>query len=156
MNDGSAISNGRASSVTDRSPEELFWMLLTVELPDATSLKELRQELQARCNVPSYVFDALRCLPKSSHPMAMQSMGLLMLEEGSKFRAQYNEGMSKDHYWEATLEDSLDLLAKIPALTAGVYRIHTPAPPDDVQMPTRRPLGNFSSQAMNPTAKSSI
>jgi len=53
----------------------------------------------------------------------MLSMGILALEEGSKFRARYNEGMSKDEYWEAALEDSLDLMAKMPAVAAAVYRI---------------------------------
>ncbi len=111
------------AEITDRTPEEMFWLLLTGELPDGASLKEFQGDLAARAAVPEYVFDALRALPKTSHPMAMQSMGLLMLEEGSKFRARYNEGMQRDEYWEACLEDSIDLLAKMPTLTAAVYRI---------------------------------
>ena len=111
------------AEITDRSPEEMFWLLLTGELPDADSLKELRDDLAARSAVPEFVFNALRALPKTSHPMAMQSLGLLALEEGSTFRVRYNEGMRKEEYWEACLEDSLDLLAKMPTLTAGVYRI---------------------------------
>jgi citrate synthase len=41
----------------------------------------------------------------------------------SKFRKRHDEGMGKEAYWEACLEDSLDLLAKIPVLTAGIWRI---------------------------------
>ncbi|MCH8150655.1 MAG: citrate (Si)-synthase, partial [Planctomycetes bacterium] len=109
--------------VTDRCPEEMFWLLLTGELPDAASLTQLQDDLASRAAVPTEVFDALRCLPKSTHPMAMQSMGLLALQSGSKFRKHYDEGMSKDEYWVWCLEDSLDLLAKIPTLTAAIYRI---------------------------------
>ena len=109
--------------VTDRCPEEIFWLLLTGELPDAASLKQLQDDLASRAAVPREVTDALRCLPKTAHPMAMQSMGLLALQSGSKFRKHYDEGMSKDEYWVWCLEDSLDLLAKIPTLTAAIYRI---------------------------------
>ncbi len=111
------------AKITDRCPEEMFWLLLTGELPDAESLRGLQADLASRADVPGYVFDALRALPKTTHPMAMQSMGLLMLQEGSRFRRRYDEGMRREEYWEACLEDSLDLLAKIPTLTAGVYRI---------------------------------
>ncbi|MCK4661066.1 MAG: citrate (Si)-synthase [Phycisphaerae bacterium] len=109
--------------ITDRCPEEMFWLLLTGELPDADSLKGLQADLAGRADVPDYVFDVLRALPKDTHPMAMQSIALVALQRGSKFRKRYDEGMRKQEYWEACLEDSLDLLAKMPALTAGVYRI---------------------------------
>jgi citrate synthase len=111
------------AKLVDRCPEEMFWMLLTGEVPDATSLKELQGELAGRAEVPGYVWDALRALPKDTHPMAMQSMGLLMLERLSKFHQRYDAGMRKEEYWEACLEDVLDLLARIPVLTAGIYRI---------------------------------
>lgn len=111
------------AKVTDRCPEEMFWLLLTGELPDEKSLKGLQDDLASRADVPESIFDALRCLPKTSHPMAMQSLGLLALEEGSKFRKRYDEGMRRDEYWDACLDDALDLLAKIPTLTAGIYRI---------------------------------
>jgi citrate synthase len=38
------------------------------------------------------------------------------------FRKRYDEGMKKDEYWEATLEDSLNLIARIHVLGAAVYR----------------------------------
>ncbi|MFH0983078.1 MAG: citrate (Si)-synthase [Planctomycetota bacterium] len=111
------------AKLVDRCPEEMFWMLLTGELPDAASLKELQADLAARGDLPGYVWDVLRALPKDTHPMAMQSLGLLALERLSKFRQRYDAGMRKDEYWDACLEDSLDLLAKMPVLTAGIYRI---------------------------------
>lgn len=111
------------SEVSDRKPEEIFWLLLTGELPSAGDLAELEKDLAARSEVPQYVIDTLRLQPKTSHPMAMLGIGLLALEEGSKFRARYNEGMRKDQYWEAALDDSLDLIARLPGLASAVYRI---------------------------------
>ena len=111
------------AELVDRCPEEMFWLLLTGELPDADSLSDLQADLAGRAEVPEYVFDVLRCLPKTTHPIAMQSIGLLALEEGSKLRRRYEEGMRKEQYWEACFEDSLDLIAKMPTLTAGLYRI---------------------------------
>ena len=46
-----------------------------------------------------------------------------ILERESVFRQRYAEGMRKEQYWEPALEDSLQLIAKLPALAAGVYRI---------------------------------
>ncbi len=122
--DTGLIVRGRPlATITDRCPEEMFWLLVTGELPEPDSLKGLQDELARRSEVPAAVFDALRALPKTTHPMAMQSIGLLAMQEGSKFRKQYDAGMRKTEYWEACLDDSLDLLARIPTLTAGVYRI---------------------------------
>ena len=121
--EGLIIRGVPLAKVADCKPEQMLWLLLTGELPDDASLAELTRELHARSEVPGYVLDALRALPRSSHPMAMQSLGLLALEEGSRFRSAYEQGMAKSDFWEVVLEDSLDLLAKLPVLTAAVYRI---------------------------------
>ena len=57
--------------------------------------------------------------------MTMFSTAILVMERDSTFRRCYSHGMSKDTYWEATLEDSLQLLAKLPAVAAGIYRLHS-------------------------------
>jgi citrate synthase len=62
-------------------------------------------------------------MPKNSHPMCMLDTAILVMERESKFRAAYTEGMKKTDYWKPTLEDSLDLIAKLPAIAAGVYRL---------------------------------
>jgi len=38
------------------------------------------------------------------------------------FAQQYEKGVSKDKYWELTLEDSLNLVARLPAVAAAIYR----------------------------------
>ena len=55
--------------------------------------------------------------------MTLFSTAILAMERESVFRRRYAEGMPKDDYWKATLEDSLQLLAKLPAVAAGIYRL---------------------------------
>jgi citrate synthase len=53
----------------------------------------------------------------------MFDTAILAMERESKFRDAYYEGMNKLDYWKPTLEDSLDLIAKLPAIAAGIYRM---------------------------------
>ena len=110
--------------LADRIPEEIYYLLLTGEIPGADALADLQSELKKRAAVPSYVWDVLKAMPKDSHPMAMFDTAILVMERESVFRRRYAEGMHKDEYWEAALEDSLDLIAKLPAVAAGIYRMH--------------------------------
>ncbi|HVA00920.1 MAG TPA: citrate (Si)-synthase [Terriglobia bacterium] len=113
------------SDLTQQLPEEIFYLLLTGELPDAESLANLQEEFRQRAHVPSYVWNVLKALPPDSHPMTMFSAAILAMERESAFRKRYSEGFHKDEYWEATLDDALTLLARLPAIAAGIYRIHT-------------------------------
>lgn len=109
--------------LTDRLPEEIFYLLCTGELPDKKALEALQADLRKRAEVPSYVFDVLRAMPDDSHPMCMFDTGILVMEKESVFRRRYNEGMKKTEYWEPALEDALQLIAKLPGVAAAVYRI---------------------------------
>lgn len=111
------------SELTEQLPEEIFYLLCTGEMPDATTLKALQDDLTARSAVPEYVWSVLRAMPKDSHPMAMFDTAILVMQRESEFKKRYDEGMKKTDFWEPTLEDSLNLLAKLPAIAAGVYRI---------------------------------
>ncbi len=106
-------------------PEEIFYLLTTGELPDAAALADLQGDLRKRAQVPSYVWDVLKAMPRDSHPMTMFNTAILVMERDSVFRQRYADGMHKDEYWEATLEDSLQMIAKLPAVAAGIYRMHT-------------------------------
>lgn len=110
-------------NLTDKLPEEILWLLLTGENPNESELNDLRSELQKRASVPDYVWTILKTFPKDAHPMAMLCSALNALENESKFRHEYDKGMKKDLYWDFTLEDSLDLIARIPVIAAGIYRI---------------------------------
>ncbi len=109
--------------LTEKLPEEIFYLLVTGELPDGPSLKSLQKELAERGRIPAYVWKVLEAMPKDSHPMVMFDTGILVMERESVFRKQYTEGMKKADYWMPTLEDSLNLIARLPGLAAGVYRL---------------------------------
>jgi len=103
---------------------EGFWyFLLTGEPPTMEQTKEIVEDWKARSQVPQYVFDVLRAMPRDSHPMAMFSMAILAMQRDSVFANRYREGMKKDQYWDATFEDSSNLLAKLPTIGAYIYRM---------------------------------
>lgn len=109
--------------LTEKMPEEIFYLLVTGELPGNAELKSLQNEFTERAKVPTYVWKVLEAMPKDSHPMVMFDTGILIMERESVFRKMYTEGMKKTDYWIPTLEDSLNLLAKLPGLAAGIYRM---------------------------------
>ncbi len=55
--------------------------------------------------------------------MCMLNTGILVMERESTFRQWYDKGTKKQDYWIPILDDSLDLLAKLPGLAAAVYRM---------------------------------
>jgi citrate synthase len=109
--------------LTDKLPEEIFFLLLTGDMPTDQDVKDLQAEYKKRGEVPGYVWDVLKAMPKTSHPMAMFDTAVLVMENESIFRKRYAEGIPKGQYWDAVYEDGLNLLAKLPAIGAGVYRI---------------------------------
>jgi citrate synthase len=104
-------------------PESIFYLLCAGELPDREALASLQQDLRKRAQVPAYVWDVLKAMPIDSHPMTMFNTAILVMERDSVFRRRYAEGMRKEEFWEAALEDSLQMLAKLPAIAAGIYRM---------------------------------
>jgi citrate synthase len=122
--DKGLIIRGRPiGDLTDKIPEEIFWLLLTGELPEAGELAALQADLQELSEVPKYVWQVLGAMADDSHPMAMFSTAILSMERESTFRARYRAGMNKDEYWDAALDDSLRLIAVLPRIAAGVYRL---------------------------------
>lgn len=111
------------AQLNDKLPEEVLYLLIVGELPDKSATEEVKNDLKKRAKVPEYVWDVLKAMPKDSHPMVMFSVAILVLERESLFRKKYTEGMKKDEYWEWTLEDSLNLIAKLPTIAAGIYRM---------------------------------
>ena len=108
--------------LTHKLPEEIFYLLLTGELPNADELKDLQTDLKKRSEVPEYIWALLKAFPKDSHPMMVLTALVNALSYDSKFRKEYDKGMKKDVYWDFALEDSLDLIAKLPAIAAAIYR----------------------------------
>ena len=118
----------------------MLWLLLTGKVPTEQQTRNLSRQLAERGELPQYAekiidscvsFDSLKHLslqftpryrlPKSLHPMTQLSIGVSALNHDSKFVAAYEQGIPKSDYWTHALEDSLDLIAKLPALAARIY-----------------------------------
>lgn len=120
---GLIIRGTPIKDLTEKLPEEIFFLLCTGELPDAAGLKSLQDEMREKAEVPGYVWKVLEAMPEDSHPMTMLDTGILCMERESVFKKRYDEGVAKSEYWESTLDDAVTLLARLPALAAGVYRL---------------------------------
>ncbi len=108
--------------LTEKLPEDVLWLMLTGELPSAEESKDLQKEINDRMNVPEFIWNLLRSFPKDAHPMTMLSSIVTALSYESKFKHEYDKGLKKDLYWEYTLEDSLNLIAKMPVIASAIYR----------------------------------
>ncbi|MBI5945898.1 MAG: citrate (Si)-synthase [Chloroflexi bacterium] len=100
----------------------LYYLLMIGEVPTKEQALEVEAEWAKRSSVPDYVFKMLKTMPKETHPMTLFSQAVLALQNGSVFASKYHS-MKKDQYWEAALEDSLDLTAKLPIVAAFIYRM---------------------------------
>lgn len=101
----------------------LFYLLLVGEIPTYQQALEVEDQWRARSGVPQHVFEMLKAMPADTHPMTLFSQAILALQPDSVFVRRYNEGMSKMDYWEATMEDSLNLIAKLPEIAAFIYNL---------------------------------
>lgn len=112
----------KAKGGNEPLPEALFHLMLLGELPTQEEADIITATLQRRSHVPNYVFDTIEALPITSHPMTMFVVGIMALQNGSHFAKAYAEGMNKKDYWDATFDDSLDLIARLPRIAAYIYR----------------------------------
>lgn len=93
-----------------RDPEEVIYLLLYKQWPTAEQLSGFRRELLSRAEVPGGVYDSLKTLPRHGHPMkwfihAINVLGMYSTNKGD-YRA-----------------DCMDLIAKIPTVTAAIFRL---------------------------------
>ncbi len=101
----------------------LFYLLLIGEVPTAEQALAVEASWAKRSDVPKYVFDTLRAMPKDTHPMTLFSLAVQSLQTQSEFARRYQAGMTKDEYWEPALEDTLNLTAKLPVVAAFIYNL---------------------------------
>ncbi|MCP4659831.1 MAG: citrate (Si)-synthase [bacterium] len=114
---------------------EGFWYyLMTGEVPTEAQTQEVVKEFQDRVEIPQYVVDLLRAMPRDSHPMTMFSAAILAMQRESIFARRYNEGISRMDQWDPMYDDCLSLMAKLPTIGAYIYRMKYKAdiiiPPD--------------------------
>ncbi len=100
----------------------LYYLLMIGEVPTKEQAMEVEVEWAKRSEIPDHVYKMLKAMPKETHPMTLFSQAVLALQNTSVFAAKYHT-LKKDEYWEAALEDSLNLTAKLPLIAAFIYRM---------------------------------
>lgn len=103
-------------------PEGLFWLMLVGEIPTKEEVDWLTGEWIRRSNVPEHTFKVLDTLPTDTHPMTQFVTAISSMQTESVFTRRYAEGMSKMEYWDATYEDVMNLIARLPRIAAYIYR----------------------------------
>ncbi len=97
--------------LADRNPEEVIYLLIKRELPDAARLAAFKKELAANSRLDRGVIEHLRSLPKKGHPMkwliaAINAMGMY---EGTGDYAK----------------DCINVIAQLPEAVAAIFRIRS-------------------------------
>ncbi|MBT4784455.1 MAG: citrate (Si)-synthase, partial [Candidatus Marinimicrobia bacterium] len=111
------------TDISHISPEEVFYLLLTGELPDSDAVNDIQDQLKNNQKVPEYVWKILESMPKHSHPMTMLTTAIQSMQVDSIFVKKYNAGTPKTDLWKWTLDDGITLLSAIPGIAAGIYRM---------------------------------
>ena len=112
----------KAPGGTEPLPEGIFYLLRLGEIPTAADCAAITEEWQKRSVLPQYLLDTMNAVPKDTHPMTQFSMAILQLQRESEFARRYKEKMPKSQYWDATYEDVMNLIAKLPNIAAYIYR----------------------------------
>lgn len=99
------------ADLADKQPEEVIYLLLKRELPDAAQLSQFKMEMITNSRLDKGVIEHLRTLPKHGHPMkwllaALNAMGMY---EGT---GDYNK-------------DYVNVVAQLPEAVAAIFRIRS-------------------------------
>ena len=103
-------------------PEGLLWLLFTGEIPTEAQTTALSKELADRSTLPAHVSEMIKGFPKGMHPMTQFSIAIMACQTESKFQAAYRDGVHKKEYWNYWYEDCMDLMARLPEISAQIYR----------------------------------
>merc|ERR1719295_957896 len=105
-------------------PEAMLWLLLTGEIPTAAEAAQLSEELlcEPYNSVPKHARKIIDELPVHQHPMSQFITGVTALSTESTFAEAYQRGVNRQKYWQYALTDTLHLIAKIPAVSARIFR----------------------------------
>ena len=112
----------KADNGTEPLSEGIFWLMLTGEIPSRDQVLWLTDEWERRAVLPYAVTKVLDALPLDVHPMTQFSIAINAMQVDSIFHKKYEEGLSKNDYWDPTYEDAMNLIARIPHAAAYIYR----------------------------------
>ena len=102
-------------------PEAILWLLLTGEFPTNDEIIDFQAEMFRRGKLTQEEKRLISSLPNHMHPMTQLQAGVLICQPRSHFAEAYQMGIQKHRYWEPTLEDCLDLCAKVARIAAIIY-----------------------------------
>mmetsp|Transcript_24218 Transcript_24218/g.38946 ORF Transcript_24218/g.38946 Transcript_24218/m.38946 type:complete len:452 (+) Transcript_24218:1-1356(+) len=105
-------------------PEAMLWLLLTGEIPTEAEARQLSLELTSEPynSVPKHARKIIDELPVHQHPMSQFVTAIMALQTESKFAVAYQDGVNRTKHWKYALADTLNLIAKIPLVSARIYR----------------------------------
>ena len=103
-------------------PEGIFYLMLIGELPKEEDVFMISEDWKKRANVSDSVFKTIDSFPNDAHPMTQFSAAILALRNQSCFMDAYNSGVRKEHYWDSTYEDAMNLIACLPIVASYIYR----------------------------------
>ncbi len=112
----------KATGGDEPLPEGLFYLMLVGDLPTEDDAQHVSNVWQRRSHVPNHVFATIEALPITAHPMTQFVVGIMALQTESQFAKRYAKGMNKADYWDATFDDAMDLIARLPRIAAYIYR----------------------------------
>ncbi len=125
----------RIEELAERSNyEETAYLLIHDELPNEDQLEEFRIKLAEARELPSFVFESIRKLPRSARPMDVLQAAVPLLGMADPDLSNESRG--------ANIAKAIRLIARIPMVVAGWERIrhgHEPLPADE----TLGHAGNF-------------
>lgn len=103
-------------------PEGLFHLMLVDEIPTKEDVDFISREWSRRATIPAATLKVIDSLSTETHPMIQFIIAVNSMSDGSIFSTSYAEGMSKSDYWDATYEDTMNLLARLPRIAAYIFR----------------------------------
>jgi citrate synthase len=106
--------------------EEVAYLLLHDALPNEDQLRDFKRDLSEAAELPSFVFDALRKLPKAAQPMDVLQAAIPLLAAADPDLA--------DESRKANMAKAVRLISRVPMIVAGWDRIrhgHDPLPADE-------------------------
>ncbi|XP_033217927.1 probable citrate synthase 2, mitochondrial isoform X2 [Belonocnema kinseyi] len=108
------------------SPEAVFWLLLTGDVPtmeqtesliaDWSARREKRKEWWLEAGDGGIVGAVLKSLPKTVTPLRRLSIALTTLDADKHTKSAIKNGAMKYTHWEYIYEDSMEILATLPAI----------------------------------------
>lgn len=99
------------AELADKHPEEVIYLLLHKQLPDAAQLAAFKQELIAHSRMHPGVIESLKQLPRTGHPMKwlMSALVLMGMYSGT---GDYRK-------------DCMMVIAQLPEAVAALFRIRS-------------------------------